>query len=181
MTVRAVLTEYGVPVATRARCRIELTRPDQTQSTLTMSEAQPGTFEAAVLASAQGIYQIRVLAEGQTFRGLPFTREQLLTGAVWRGGDDKPPTVKDDLNRHDDRLCRLISCLLGSKGVIELLRRQGLDPEELRRCLSTYCRKPSPGEAVHPAAATLEGRLRAVVRDESTLRAVLDAIALGSE
>lgn len=177
MTVRAVLTEYGVPVAARATCRVELTRPDHTQSTLVMSEVQPGAFEVAIAANAPGIYQFRILAEGRTLRGLPFTREQVLTGAVWRGGDDKPPSVHDEPPKDDDRLCRLMACLLGNRAIVELLRRQGLDPDEIKRCLAAYCRKPSPGEGLTPAAATLEGRLRAIVRDERTLAAVLHAIA----
>jgi hypothetical protein len=177
ITVRAVLTEYGVPVAARATCRADLTRPDLTQSTLAMSEVQPGVFEVSIAANAHGIYQFRILAAGRTLRSLPFTREQMLTGAVWRGGDDKPPSVHDEPPKNDhDRLCRLIACLLGNKGILELLKRHGIDPDEIKRCLAAYCRKPSPGEGLTPASATLEGRLRAVVRDERTLAAVLHAI-----
>jgi hypothetical protein len=176
MTVRAVLTEYGVPVVARATCHSELTRPDNTQSTLVMLEVQPGVFEGSVVANAQGIYQFRILAEGRTFRSLRFTREQTLTGAVWRGGDDDPPNAHDDPNRPDDRVCMLISCLFRNRGLVELLRKQGIDPEELRRCFSVFCRKPGPNEPVHLSAAGMEGKLRAVVRDENTLRAVMEAI-----
>lgn len=177
ITVRGVLTEYGVPVAGRATCRAELSRPDNTQSTLAMAEVQPGVFEASVLASIPGIHTFRVLAEGRTFRGLPFTREQTLTGAVWRGGDDTPPSVLDEPTRNDDRLCRLLACLLGNTGVVEMLKRHGIDSDEIKRCLSAYCRKPGPREGLTTAAVTLEGRLRAIVRDERTLAAVLQALA----
>lgn len=176
MTVRAVLTEYGVPVAGRATCRVELTRPDHSQATLGMAEAQPGILEASVPTAIPGIYTFRILAEGRTFRGLPFTREQTLTGAVWRGGNDSPPSVFDEPQRDDERLCRLMGCLLGSKGVLEVLRKHGIDPEEVRRCLAAYCRKPSPAEPLTPSAVTLESRLRAIVRDETTLQAVLKTI-----
>jgi hypothetical protein len=176
-TVRAVLTEYGVPVAGRATCRVELTRPDQSLSTLVMAEVQPGAFEVPIAANAQGIYQFRILAEGRTLRGLPFTREQMLSGAVWRGGDDKPPSVYDDPRRDDERLCQLLFCVLGNKGVLELLKRHGVDHDELRRCLAAYCRRPSPGEAVTRSTATLERRLRGIIRDDETLAAVLEAVA----
>ena len=179
ITVRAVLTEYGVPVALRAACRVELTRPDNTQTTAVMSEVQPGVFESLTLASAPGIYRFRILAEGKTLRARPFTREQTLTGAVWRGGNSDPPTSKDDPTGSSDQLCSLIACLLRNKGLIELLKKHGIDPDELRRCFGAYCRKPAPTEPVHAAALTLEGRLRSIVRDETVLRAVMDAIEPG--
>jgi len=181
MMVRGVLTEYGVPVAGRATSRAELVRPDHTQATIGMSEVQPGVFEASVLAAMPGIYTFRLLVEGRTFRGLPFTREQLLTGAVWRGGDDKPPSVLDDPHKHDERLCRLMACLLGNKGIIELLRRHGIDPEQIKRCVAAYCRKPSPGEVLAPSAVLLEARLGAIIRDETALRAVMDVLGPAME
>ena len=141
MTVRGLLTEYGVPVAGRATCLAELTRPDGSRSALSMAEAQPGAFEVSVLASIPGIYTFRVVGEGRTFRGLPFTREQTLTGAVWKGGDNPPPTLKGDPNGRDDRLCRLIDCLLQQKSVKEALQKTGIGADELRHCLEKYCRK----------------------------------------
>jgi hypothetical protein len=179
LTIRAVLTEYGVPVASRAVCRAELTRPDNTQTTAVMSEVNPGVFESITSAAAPGIYRFRILAEGKTLRASPFTREQILTGAVWRGGDKDPPTAKDDPTGNRDRLCSLVACLLENKGLIELLKKHGIDPNELRRCFADYCRKASPSEPVHAAALTLEGRLRSLVRDETLLRAVMDAIDPG--
>jgi hypothetical protein len=179
ITVRAVLTEYGVPVVNRAACRAEITRPDNMQAVALMSEVQPGVFESTTLAASPGIYRFRIVAEGKTLRARPFTREQTLTGAVWRGGDKEPPTSKDDPAGGADRLCTLIACLLRNKGLIELLRKNGVDPEELRRCFAAYCRKPSPAEPVHGAALTLEGRLRSIVRDETLLRAVMNAIEPG--
>jgi hypothetical protein len=181
MTVRALLTEYGVPVAYRAACRAELTRPDNTQGTLLMPEVQAGVFEAAMSAAASGIYRFRILAGGKTLRARPFTREQTLTGAVWRGGDKDPPTLQGDPTGPDERLCGLLACLLGNRGLIELLRKQGIDPDELRRCFAEYCRKTTPTAPVHLARLTLEARLRAIVRDETLLRAVLEAIKPGLE
>ena len=176
LNVRALLTEYGVPVAGRATCRAELTRPDNTQTTLAMGETQPGVFELSMLAQATGVYRFRILAEGKTLRARPFTREQTLTGAVWRGGDKEPPTSKDDPAGQGDRLCRLLACLLRNNGLIELLKRQGVNVDELRRCIAEYCRKPSPTEPLHAATSTLEARLRSIVRDEALLRAVMSAL-----
>ncbi len=61
------------------------------------------------------MYPFRVLVDGTTMRGRKFTREQLLTGAVWKGGDNPPPTTMDDPQHGKDELCKLLSCLLGEK------------------------------------------------------------------
>ncbi|MEI4801287.1 tyrosinase family protein [Bacillus sp. FJAT-51639] len=90
--LRAILTEYGLPVNNRSDVKVELIRPDQTKTTLTMTETEPGIFEISLLAAMPGVYQFRVLAVGSTMRGRPFTREQLLTGAVWKGGDSPLPS-----------------------------------------------------------------------------------------
>jgi hypothetical protein len=176
ITVRATLTEYGVPVAARAICRADLTRPDNSQSTLAMPEVQPGAFEAAVPAMAPGIYRFRIQAEGKTFRARPFTRELTLTGAVWRGGDDDPPSSKDDPNVDRDRLCRLIGCLLRNRGLLEILEKQGIDSDELRRCFEAFCHKPSPVAPARIGRVALEERLRTIIGDEGTVRAVLAAV-----
>ena len=181
ITIRTVLTEYGVPVSARATCRAEFTRPDNTEETLALSEVQGGVFEADMSAAASGIYRFRIRADGKTLRGRDFTREQTLTGAVWRGGDKDPPTSKSDPTWQDERLCRLIACLLQNRGVIDLLRKQGIELDELRRCFAEYCQKPSPTEPVHAAGLALEGRLRSIVGDEITLRAVMHAIKAGSD
>ncbi|CAN7807969.1 tyrosinase family protein [Paraburkholderia hospita] len=181
ITTRAVLTEYGVPVASRAACRVELTRPDNTQAVVAMSEVQPGVYESVTLAALPGIYRFRIFAEGKTLRASPFTREQTLTGAVWRGGDRPSPTSRDDPTGSTDRLCRLVGCLLANRGVMELLKKHGVDPNELRRCFAAFCQHASPAEPARAAALTLEGRLRPIVRDETILRAVMDAIEPGLE
>lgn len=173
MTVRATLTEYGVPAAGRATSRVELIRPDLSPSTLAMSEVQPGVFEVSIDANTQGVYQFRILADGRTLRGLPFTREQTLTGAVWRGGDNPSPTMKDDPDARGDRICRLIDCLLQQKSVKEALQKAGIGADELRRCLEQYCRKPSPAQAPHAVRFKLEDRLRSIIRDDRVLEVVM--------
>ena len=180
ITVRALLTEYGVPVANRANCRAELTRPDNSNTTLTMPEVEPGVFETTTSAALPGIYQFRIMAEGHTLRGRAFSREQTLTGAVWRGGDNPLPTSQDDPNIHDDRICRLIECLLGIKGIQEALRKANISVEELRHCLKEYCYKPGPGQPPHVVPPTLHDRLRLVIRDEQIVQAVMREIERAS-
>ena len=45
-------------------------------------------------------------------RGVPFTREQLLSATAILGGDNPPPTSGPSTTKHDEQLCRLIQCLL---------------------------------------------------------------------
>ena len=43
--------------------------------------------EPATVLAAEGIYPVRVRASGLTFSGVPFSREQTLTAAVFADGD----------------------------------------------------------------------------------------------
>jgi hypothetical protein len=144
LTVRATLTEYGMPVpGTRATVRAELRYPDGSQANLSLLEQTPGSgiFVAEVLAAMEGVYHFRVLSAGQSLRGRAFTREQLLTGAVWRGGDNPPPGGGGRPDK--DQLCKLLSCLLNGKLIRPELEKRlqewGIDVDDLRRCLKSVC------------------------------------------
>jgi hypothetical protein len=146
LTVRAVLTEYGLPIpGSRVTVKAEFERPDSTSGVLALSEADAGSgvFTASTPALLSGVYPFRILVEGTTMRGRKFTREQLLTGAVWKGGDTPPPTTKDDPQHGKDELCKLLSCLLGEKVLqpdfLRRLKELGIDVEALRQCLATWC------------------------------------------
>jgi Common central domain of tyrosinase/von Willebrand factor type A domain len=183
LNVRAVLTEYGLPVNRRALVRAELARPDLSTAILVLHEAQPGIFEASVQANSTGVYQFRVRAVGATLRGQPFTREQGLTGAVWRGGDTPPPTGKDDPRGRDEAICHLLECLLGKDLLGKLFAQYGINPDAVLRCIRAFCSErlgqssPSAHSAVgslaisdlgellsQPGAVELMGRLAEVVR-----------------
>ncbi len=149
LMLRTYLTEYDVPVEKRAQVQVELTRPGQSASTLAMTETDPGMFQVTTKASFTGVYYARVMAKGVTLRGRPFTREQLATAAVWKGGDTpyQPPrdTGKDDW-------CRLLMCLLSEKNlsteVRERLKKEGINLDGIRRCVEAFC---SPGKEPRPA------------------------------
>jgi len=141
LTFRAMLTEYDIPVEKRAQAQIELTRPGGSVVTLPMTEIEPGTFELTTKATFAGVYHARIMAKGATLRGRPFTREQLASAAVWKGGDQpyQPPrdTGKDDW-------CRLLACLLSEKNLSpkfeERLKKEGINLDGIRHCVKAYCR-----------------------------------------
>jgi hypothetical protein len=177
MRVRAFLTEYGVPVARRAACRVELLRPDSTGATLAMAEVDPGVFDVTFVADFAGIYRFRIVAEGKTFRGRDFTREQTLTGAVWRGGDRPPLSGRGDPANGKQCLCHTLECLLGQKSILALLARLGIDAAEVRRCLDDCCRRPPSTPSRPPLQRPdLVSRLRAVIRDDRVLATVMSEL-----
>jgi hypothetical protein len=102
-------------------------------------------------AKYAGIYRFLVIAEGVTYKGVPFSREQLLTGAVFHEIKDPPP--RDQTGQTGtgggggkDDLCRLLACLLGgkvfSKDYEDKLKKQGISLEAIRECVKAFCQKP---------------------------------------
>jgi hypothetical protein len=138
MTLHTVLTEYGVPVERRAVVNAQLEYSDGSVATFPLVEIGAGRFEASITAKLSGLYRFRVVAAGISMRGLPFTREQLLTGAVFRGGDD--PIAPPEGTPPDDCHCRLITCLLDDDGIQRYLKERGVDATSLKRCVDTCCR-----------------------------------------
>lgn len=139
MTIRATLTEFGIPVDHRATVRAELQRPDGTQTTLLLVEEEPGVFQTSTVAPLQGVYRFHVVASGVTMRGVPFTREQLLSGAAMQGGDNPFPTSGSSTRGQDEALCRLLQCLLRPEAFGRLLTEHHVDPNSLQKCVESWC------------------------------------------
>lgn len=167
LTVRAALTEYGIPVDHRASVYASMERPDGSQATIAFAEVQPGIFEAATTAIFQGVYRFHVIASGVTMRGLPFTREQQLSGAVVLGGDNPPPTSGPSTHAKDEQLCQLLECLLGQTALGRFLSEHNVDLNAVRTCIERWCKQrlagPSPEElrqreGTLPAPATVSGQ-----------------------
>jgi hypothetical protein len=138
--LRAVLTEYGVPLAHRARVMATIGYPDKSGGATELVESEPGVFTAALTAAQNGIYTIRFIADGGTSRGLPFTREELATVAVWTGGD-RPPEPPRETASAD--WCTLLTCLLGEKSISreleERLKKIGFNLDGARACVKRAC------------------------------------------
>lgn len=147
MHLRAVLTEYGLPIAGRAAIVVTVERPDGSTFAQSMPETDPGVFESSFTANVSGVYTARFVADGTTLRERPFRREQVATGAVWQGGDDPFPggggRPGDDRPGRDD-WCRLLACLLSDEVLSDELRKRlrklGVDIEAVRRCVAEWCR-----------------------------------------
>lgn len=143
LTLRAVLTEHSIPLGTGAKVQADLTKPDNTSTALTLAEVDQGVFETTVNSSLSGIYRFRVRARGNTLSGLPFTREQELTGTVWKGGDNHRPSDSSDSDDLLQQLCGLLTCLFSSKNIsaklAARLMEMGVNLAGLRKCLEIFC------------------------------------------
>jgi hypothetical protein len=191
LTVRGVLTEYGVPVpGTRATVKAEYTRPDGTGGVLGLVEdgAETGSYVASLLAGQAGVYRFRLLANGKSMRGREFTREHLLTGAVWKGGDQPPPSSDPggggDGGGKDD-WCQLLECLLSQEVIrpdMEMrLREFGLDLGALRACIKEWCQQDRPTVAIPvrpPDTIVIDPRKPVAVPggSQGTLTRLVDAV-----
>ena len=111
-----------------------LTLPDGSASTLNLAGVGAGAYEATVTAAIPGVYQFVVSATGSTARYTPFTRQQVVTGAVWRGGDTPPPHSGD--NPTQGAFCHLLGCLARSLSpeLKERLAKDGWSVDELLKC-----------------------------------------------
>ncbi|WP_137844542.1 S8 family serine peptidase [Microbacterium sp. 2FI] len=92
----ADLTEYDVPVERRAEIEALVTAPSGSQFSIPLAEVGPGLFEEALAADEQGVWTVLFRARGKTFRGSPFTREEVRTVAVWKGGDSYEPKEEEE-------------------------------------------------------------------------------------
>ena len=91
------ITEMGVPVRRRARVLGDVTSPLGIVSRLDFEPVDPGRYRATLQTNEAGTYAMVVRARGESFRGMPFVREQFLTVSVWDGGDKPPPRDKSEL------------------------------------------------------------------------------------
>lgn len=142
IAVRAVLTEYGLPVAGRARVTARVVDPTGLVTVVALTETGPGVFTAAVHGSIPGTWEVRFHADGRTLRGQPFTREAVRTAAIWHGGDIEPPSSYEGSDP-SATLCRLLSCLLHEHVMRDDLRRrlheEGFDVDALAKCVEFAC------------------------------------------
>jgi hypothetical protein len=171
LTLRSVITEYGLPVENRANVRARIIRPDETSSEKTIAEIEPGVFEATIIASMPGIYSIKVLGTGKTLRGSYFTREQLRTASVWKGGDNPFPTTTGH-----QRLCTLLMCILKEKTASKYLTSKGIDVRTLARCIKIYCKDiQSPETDIN---SDQSGPMREILTNPQLIRSLSEIVKI---
>lgn len=140
-TLRATLKEYNLPIEKRASVQADVEYPDHSQGMLLLQEVQPGIFEIKMVANLPGIYRFLIRAQGGTYKGVPFTREQMLNAAVFY---DIPNVPGQPSSSGKEDWCRLLSCLLNEKNVSRKLearlKEEGINLEGIRHCVKAFCR-----------------------------------------
>jgi hypothetical protein len=147
LSLRARLREYDLPVEKRANVQARVEYPDHSTGMISLAETQPGLFETSMVANLPGIYRFNVIAKGATYKGAPFTREQLLNAAIFRGEDVPPPSINPDPGQNQQP-CQLLECLLKDASLEKFFRQHGLDLESISKCVDACCRRPTkpPGK-----------------------------------
>jgi hypothetical protein len=118
-----------------------------------------------------------------TLRGADFTREQSLTAAVFRGGDNPPPTGSQDPRARDEQLCHLLECLLQNESVRRYFAERGLDVDALAECIRYFCQERLAEipegvtrSSVHTARAVELGALLAEPRYSRLATVLMDVL-----
>lgn len=97
MRITARLSEYGIPVSGRARviARVAIPRLSTTK-TIELKQIDEGLFQAELKGQEYGLYNSRVMVRGQTLRGSPYTRETLVSGAIYKPRPPEDPQAPDE-------------------------------------------------------------------------------------
>lgn len=149
IAMKARLSEYGGPLQGSASITVELTEPDGDVHHIAMSHEGDGCFVAITDAPFAGLYKMRFLARGFTYRERPFTRELTRTVSIYNPTDNggRPndnPSGGDD---HGGAIGDLICCLLSKDALTDDFYKRvldlGIDPKALKDCLTRLCRKHS--------------------------------------
>jgi hypothetical protein len=133
------LKEYDVPLSIRASLWAEVERPDHSRFRLQLTETESGTYGASFPTSLAGVYKCRVMAEGNSSKGIRFTREKTLTAGVYYG-DDRPADTTDS----GELICRLLHCifeehLVLSSAAVRRLGELGFDMKRFIECIEEVC------------------------------------------
>jgi Common central domain of tyrosinase/von Willebrand factor type A domain len=143
---RARLEEFDVPFGL-ANVTAVVTRPDGTKSTLVLTETETGSYESAIVADMPGVYHFHFVAKGNTTRGLPFTREAVLTASAFAGANDTVPgtggggsgTGTETGGGGGANACCLMKSLLKNQSVYKFLKKNDLDPQSIMKSVEECC------------------------------------------
>ena len=134
--VVATLSEAGIPVAPQAVVTVHVTMPDGGEHHVPLVLDEPGSYCGTIPLPQLGHYPLLVRASGDSFRGDPFTREELRSAATWA---DRTPTIPTAPGDDPRRWCELILCLLQDDRAGRALEERGVSVEGVRDCVKRFC------------------------------------------
>jgi hypothetical protein len=134
----ASLTEYDVPMSSRADVWAEIGRPDGATDHVTLRLDGRQQYTTTYELRQPGVYAARIRARGTASDGSRFERERTLTAVAAIGGDRWDP---NDPKTND--LCGILHCLKESGALNADLARKlkefGIDLDALLKCLGSRC------------------------------------------
>lgn len=137
ITIRALLTQYGLPVEDVSKINASIKNPDNSGNQLSLIQVGPGIFERSFKANMTGVYKLHLFADGRTLRGRPFTREQLLTASVYYGGNIPVQIPSGDNSKQP--WCDFLKCMIQhnvlSKDFLKRMEEIGVNWKALEKCL----------------------------------------------
>lgn len=137
ITVHAQLDEFGVPFR-YATVNAEITRPDGTNEKLSLRQSATGVYDATAVATISGVYSTRVTASGTTSKGFSFTREAVLTTAVFTGANDPLPGSTGCGG--EGSLCCILESLLNNQNVVTYMKKHDLDASSILKSVKECCK-----------------------------------------
>jgi Common central domain of tyrosinase/von Willebrand factor type A domain len=137
-TIRAVLTDSGIPLERQAFVTVDVTMPDGTAATMQLTEVEPGIHETVLPLPQAGLYDLLVRAVGQAFSGRAFSREEFRTVAVWTDPVRQPPTGGGG---DHESWCKLLLCVLEDDRAGRALAERGVNVDGVRDCVKRFCER----------------------------------------
>jgi len=137
--IKATLKAYDVPFTKTAGVWAEVTIPDGSSQMLKLNHIGEGRYSADYVTTLAGVYIFRVMAEGLTAGGSPWTREKTLTAGVFRSQSGNGANADGC-----GGLCEWVRCLLKEHKVLDekiwkSLRDLGVDVKQLSECIDELC------------------------------------------
>ena len=138
--LRCLISEYGVPLQKRSSGSASIQFPDGSSGNVVLSKTGTGVYETTIQANLPGIYKFVIHAKGLTSRNTAFTREQVLTCGVWKGGNNPVPSSTNDpgKNNTEEAICKLLHCISRNvnSDIQERWAKEGINLSQLSKC---YC------------------------------------------
>ncbi len=130
----ADLSQYRRRISGRVRAEIQW--PNGNNKLLTLNETETGEFSARFIAEHSGIYQLTIKADGKSMAGKPFLREALRSVSIYKRTPERPTDVTSDTG---GAFCKTIQCLIEQESVRDFLKKNNINPDELKECVMENC------------------------------------------
>ncbi len=132
----ATLKQYNLPI--EGHVVAEVTYPSGQAEIIKLKAEDKGVFWAKFDSTVSGIYHVKFNASGWSLSHKRFTRETIRTVSLYRS-EPIIPTYNGGNEGGNDRVCKMIDCLLEQESVTAYLKEHKIDVDQIRKCLKISC------------------------------------------